>query len=86
MTNIILTFYTIFLLFLGTKTRQRKFIHGLRKTPKLDVNKPKKLFNLGIIQSSVATKKESLTATSTSCSNSIPSLVSADYESSSSSD
>lgn len=74
------------MLLLGTKTRQRKFIHGLRKTPKLDSNKPKKLFNLGIIQSTATTKKETPTATSTSCSNTIPSLVSADYESSSSSD
>lgn len=74
------------MLFLGTKTRQRKFIHGLRKTPKLDPNKTRKLCNLGIIPSTVTTKKETSTATSTSTSDSMPSLVSADYETSSSSD
>lgn len=78
--------YNMFLnLFLGTKTRQKKFIHGLRKTPKLDTTKPKKALNLGgIIQSTIkSTKAISPTATNNS-ENSLSSLVSADYESSSS--
>jgi len=73
------------LLFIGTKTRQKKFIHGLRKTPKIDHNKPKKLLNLGIVQSTITNKKDPLpiSTTATSTSNSVSSLVSADYESSS---
>lgn len=71
--------------YLGTKTRRKKFIQGLRKTPKLDPNKPKKSLNVGIIQSTVTTTKEILPVTSTNnCS--MASLVSADYGSTSSSD
>lgn len=70
---------------LGTKTRRKKFIHGLRQTPKLNPSKPKKSLNVGIIQSTITAKKETLPIASTnSCS--ISSLVSADYGSSSSSD
>ncbi|KAL5235083.1 hypothetical protein ACI65C_002493 [Semiaphis heraclei] len=69
----------------STKTRRKKFIQGLRKTPKLDPNKPKKSLNVGIIQSTVTTTKEILPVTSTNnCS--MASLVSADYGSTSSSD
>ena len=75
----------IYFSYLGTKTRQKKFIHGLRKTPKLDPNKPKKCLNVGIIQSTITSKKEILPAASTNiCS--MTSLVSADYGSTSSSD
>lgn len=70
---------------LGTKTRQKKFIHGLRKTPKLNPIKPKKFLNVGIIQSTITAKKETLPVASTNNS-AISSLVSADYGSSSSSD
>lgn len=76
--------YIYILLFSGTKTRQKKFIHGLRKTPKRDVNKPKKILDLGIVQSTATNKKETLPATITSISNNLSSLVSADYESPSS--
>lgn len=69
----------------STKTRQKKFIHGLRKTPKLNSIKPKKFLNVGIIQSTITAKKETLPVASTNNS-SIASLVSADYGSSSSSD
>jgi len=77
--------YVYFLFSLGTKTRRKKFIHGLRKTPKLDPSKPKKFLNVGIIQSTITAKKEILPVAST---NSCPksSLVSADYGSTSSSD
>jgi len=74
-----------FLSYLGTKTRQKKFIYGLRKTPKLDPNKPKKGLNVGIIHSTITTKNETLPIASTNnCS--MASLVSADYGSTSSSD
>lgn len=69
--------------FSGTKTRQKKFIHGLRKIPKLDPNKPKKCLNLGIVQSTAITKTQTVPISTTNTSNSISSLVSADYESSS---
>lgn len=78
--------YVYFFFYLGTKTRQKKFIHGLRKTPKLNPNKPKKCLNVGIIQSTITTKKEILPITSANSSCSLSSLVSADYESTSSSD
>lgn len=79
-------FLNVFFLFsLGTKTRRKKFIHGLRKTPKLNPSsKPKKFLNVGIIQSTITAKKETLPVASTNNS-SISSLVSADYGSSSSS-
>lgn len=74
-----------FFLFLGTRTRQKKFIHGLRKTPKLDSStKSKTLLNLGVVQSTVSNKKNILPiAIASTTSNSMSSLVSADYESSS---
>lgn len=70
--------------YLGTKTRRKKFIQGLRKTPKLDPNKPKKSLNLGIIQSTVTTKEILPNASTNNCG--MASLVSADYGSTSSSD
>lgn len=71
--------------FLGTKTRQKKFICGLRKTPMPNPNKPKKSLNLeGIVQSTTKTPKSVLpTVTTNNNKTSLSSLVSADYESSS---
>lgn len=68
--------------YLGTKTKQKKFIQELRKTP--NSIKPKKLNSLGVIQSTITTQKELSPAASTNSSNLTSSLVSADYESSSS--
>lgn len=67
--------------FLGSKTRQKKFIQGLRKIPKIDPSKPKKLLNLGIVQSTVTSKNEIVPTTQAITNNSLLSLVSADYES-----